>query len=202
MFLSLQVRSHPAHTLRSPRASPTRTQAIPAVPCPGRSTQLTSRSSAARWHVRCGFSLGTWRFSKADASISAVWAFLLVVLFFSFKFYTEATGTESVEGRPCQYLADLPQLPALAHDAFRRPHRPNPLSADAAVAGLGSASRTHELSAKPKWKELHFQPRGESTDAKVCWASRIAIQPGGPKLGESPSVLPQCWLGGSRGNTN
>lgn len=161
MVLSLQVHFHSVHTLPSTRASPTRTQVIPAVLCPVLRIQLTSYSSATRWHVLCGFSLGMLRqrFSNTDASISTVCAFLLVVLFFllssvqkqqAFKSRVLAPRLNLSRADDAHSLADLPQPPALAHDAFRRLHHPRPLSADTTVAGLHSTSRTHELSAKPK----------------------------------------------------
>ena len=153
MFLSLQVHFHSVHTLLSTRASPARSQVIPAVLCPVLSVQPTSYSSATHWHVRCGFSLCMLRqrFSNTDASISTVCAFLLMVLFFllssvqkqqAFKSRVLALRLSLSRADDAHSLADLPQLPALAHDAFRRLHCPNPLSVDTPVAGLHSASRT------------------------------------------------------------
>ena len=86
-----------------------------------------------------------------------VCAFLFVVLFFrlssvqkqqAFKSRVLALRLSLSRADNAHSLTDLPQPPALAHDTFRRSHCPDPLSADTAVAGLGSASRTHELSAQ------------------------------------------------------
>lgn len=202
MFLSLQVHFHSAHTLSSTRASPTRTQVIPAVLCPVLRIQRTSYSSAAHCHVRCGFSLGMLRqrFSNTDASISTVCAFLLVVPFFllssvqkqqAFKSRVLALRLRLSRADNAHSLSKLP----LAHDTFRRLHRPNPLSADTAVAGLHSAARTWAL-CKAKMERVMLPAKRRKHWCKSCWVSCITMSPGGgPKWGETPSFsLNKGWV--------
>lgn len=202
MFLSLQVHFHSAHTLSSTRASATRTQVIPAVLCPVLRIQRTSYSSAAHCHGRCGFSLGMLRqrFSNTDASISTVCAFLLLMLSFllssvqkqqAFKSRVLALRLRLSRADNAHSLSNLP----LAHDSFRRLHRPNSLSADTAVAGLHSAARTWAL-CKAKMERVTLPAKRRKHWCRSCWVSCITMSPGGAPNGERLPVfsLNKGWV--------